>query len=103
MFAVKFSSPLFHTQQLQTLVIICCQTAEDTTDIRYMAACAEPPQTKDSSHPPVVCAHILLSIVPANAGSRTAPENISALPAGKMCIRDRLTVPSSFKSWLEIQ
>jgi len=45
-----------------------------------MAACAEPPQTKDSSHPPVVWAHILLSIVPANAGSRTAPEHISALP-----------------------
>ena len=36
----------------------------------------------DSSHPPVVWAHILLSIVPANAGSRTAPESISALPAG---------------------
>ena len=69
-------------RKLQKLVLLCCQTEEDPTDIRYMAACAEPPQTKDSSHPPVVWAHILLSIVPANAGSRTAPESISALPAG---------------------
>ena len=57
-------------------------TEEDPADIRYMAACAEPPQTKDSSLPLAVWAHILLSIVPANAGSRTAPESISALPAG---------------------
>ena len=48
-----------------------------------MAACAKPPQTKDSSHPPVVWAHILLSIVPANAGSRTAPESISAQAFGR--------------------
>ena len=49
-FAAAACSLLLAGCQAQKHVLLCCQTGEYPADIRYMAACAEPPQTGDASH-----------------------------------------------------